>query len=993
MGIVLILLLIAIVNSYGLHINSKTIEGKNRQGKKKVILNIRTDLNDIAPEKTLRYIPSKKQKPSKFGIPVIGSQINTSISLKDMECFENVCIIKINLEGAKGGKIHFLNLSVHKDEYILVRSGDGKVFYKYGESRNGSKLWSGVVPGNLIFIEYHFKDGKPKGSFFVDKVMYIWDLPFFKQNKGLPNPGGNPPCNAQDASCCPDQQCYQLFKDAVAVYTFTGSDGLEYICTGTLVANQSFNHDPIFLTARHCISTPEEAKSANFWFKYYDSGCKTEDAENNAILVSEATLIYSYNSGDTSLLRIDGSLRIDINNYFLAGVLFNEKPALGSEVFGFSHPVGFPLVYHAGVLEGLCKSDFFAYTTVCGVSDYNSFHVVWKEGGTAEGSSGSCLFYKLGNEWYCIGTLSFGEQPTPQCPPLNDYYADLSDFYNSNNIVREIFKSGLPDDKYEENDSLQSPYKINMACNQTESFPALVVKDLDPDFFYISLPKGCIAEINASFNHAWGDIDLFLYDSVGNLISSSETVNDFERLTYTFKDQGGIVLNVELMDDTYQEYLLEIITYNENEAPVCQVIINGDARYTNSTAVTLDIKVQDNVYDPTEIDICVYEEGKPCSSWQAFQSPYIFNVSAKDGTKIVNVAVRDPVGNIGNCQDSIELDITPPSGGTISVARTGIRTISISWSNFSDNISGLDHYILVYDTSSIPASCDEGNILYKGGDTSFIHNNINPGNTYHYRICAVDVAGNVSKGVLASITVENDPPIINSFIAQPTEGLMPLKVKFSWDIYDKENDQIKCEIDIGDNGLIDATINPCNYQGSYSFTFDNPGDYPVKLIVTDSAKNRVEALTTVKVFAPSPVNKPPFISYFDVYPTEGVAPLEVRVGYSVGDPDGDPLKCEIDFDSDGTPEFETEGCKVGNATFLYEEEGSYTLIFKVIDSMGNAESREVLISVLGKQEPVREEEEENIVENLFGCTNTGSFMAVLLIFMGILVFKRLKLII
>ncbi len=997
MGKLLFLLMVIIAgNSYGIAIKSKEVRSSDRKERKGLITHIiRKDLNAKAPVKIIKLDLKPGKEPLKKGIPVVGRSIETNIRLSDMLCNNNVCIIKIRLEDAKAGKVHLNRVRLRRGEYIIVRSFAGDVIYKYGY-RSFSKrysLWSGIIPYRDIYIEYHYKGPPPTGTFVIDKVSYIWDLPYKRQQP--PDPIDNPPCNAKDAVCCDGQTCFQPFKEAVALYLFTGKDGFEYICSGTLVANKALNHDPLFLTARHCISTQQEAESATFWFKYYNSTCNPidSDAKRNAVFVPHATLLHAHFEGDTSLLRIDGSLKIDHNDYFLAGVLFNEIINIQSSVFGFSHPAGNSLIYHAGTLTGRCISDFLLpEAKACDLFlPYNSFRTEWKEGGTAGGSSGSCLFYQKGPEWYCIGTLSFGDPPSYQCPPQIDYYADLSFFYNTSLTVISIFEYGLRDDIYEDNDTLQSATSLQFNCGDSLNIPSLIVKDMDPDFFAIPVKKGCTLDINVSFKHIWGDIDITLFDPSGSVLANSNTINDFEIVKYTAIKNETVILNVNLVDDTFQEYMIDIVSSYENEPPTCTAIINDDARYTNSTTVSVNIQVQDNVFSPSELEICVYEFGSACNGWKSFSSPHTLQLSNTEGEKAVVVEVRDPAGNQSSCQDTIALDTTPPAGGTISAIRTDLDQITVSWNSFTDNLSGISHYILVYDTTAPPTNCNEGTIIFQGNQTSFVHENIVPGNIYYYRVCAVDMAHNISSGVSVFINIDNAPPVINSFTATPTEGFAPLTVKFSWDISDKENDPLFCEIDIGDNGLVDVAINNC-MPPSYSFTFVNSGNYPVRLIVSDSANNRTEAIVNVSVNDLKPVNKPPFISYLDVYPTEGMAPLKVRVGFSVGDPDKDSLKCLIDFNGDGKYEFNKDDCSSGNAVHIYKAKGYYTLVFMVVDTVGNKEIKEAPINVIGDDIPLDKEKEEKDMLRIFGCNQGIGSLYWMFILVSILSARRLKLI-
>ncbi len=97
-------------------------------------------------------------------------------------------------------------------------------------------------------------------------------------------------------------------------------------------------------------------------------------------------------------------------------------------------------------------------------------------------------------------------------------------------------------------------------------------------------------------------------------------------------------------------------------------------------------------------------------------------------------------------------DTAAPVDGTLT-ATPGNAQVALSWSNFTDVISGIASYKLVYGTTPIPANCTSGTTLYTGLGTAFTHTNLASGTPYYYRVCATDLAWNTSPGADASITL------------------------------------------------------------------------------------------------------------------------------------------------------------------------------------------------------------------------------------------------
>ncbi|MBI4689048.1 MAG: fibronectin type III domain-containing protein, partial [Nitrospirae bacterium] len=211
----------------------------------------------------------------------------------------------------------------------------------------------------------------------------------------------------------------------------------------------------------------------------------------------------------------------------------------------------------------------------------------------------------------------------------------------------------------------------------------------------------------------------------------------------------------------------------DTTAPTGSISINIGAAYTSSTYVTLTLSASDAVgitgyYVSTSSSTpSASATGWTSISWGTiFNASISYNLSSGDGTKTIYVWYKDSAGNVSSTySDSIVLDTTAPTDGTFSVT-PGNSQIELSWGGFSDALSGIGSYTIVYSTNSTPGSCSSGTSIYSGTNTLYTHTGLTGNTTYYYRLCATDNAGNTSKGTIAS--AQPKTPDINVTLTPPS---------------------------------------------------------------------------------------------------------------------------------------------------------------------------------------------------------------------------------
>ena len=251
----------------------------------------------------------------------------------------------------------------------------------------------------------------------------------------------------------------------------------------------------------------------------------------------------------------------------------------------------------------------------------------------------------------------------------------------------------------------------------------------------------------------------------------SETYNTITTLTLAAAQNSGSVFagwagcTPSLIDPktcsvTVDQNITATATFETDTfPPTGSIVINGGEEATKSTSATLTFTASDDSGNP--IQMCI-SNTTSCSSWITFVSSKTWTLTYGNGKKTVYVWFKDKWGNTNPTpySDTIFIDTTAPANGTVR-GTPGNTQVSLNWLGFSDAVSGIGSYKVVYSTGSYPPySCSSGTSIYSGTDTSFIHTGRTNGTTYSYRVCAMDKAGNVSSGATVSVRPipETNPP-------------------------------------------------------------------------------------------------------------------------------------------------------------------------------------------------------------------------------------------
>jgi hypothetical protein len=188
----------------------------------------------------------------------------------------------------------------------------------------------------------------------------------------------------------------------------------------------------------------------------------------------------------------------------------------------------------------------------------------------------------------------------------------------------------------------------------------------------------------------------------------------------------------------------------EYDAPTASITLNDGEAWTGNRNVSVQASAVDTNSVATQ---CISDNSTTCTRWQAFQTRATVNLGAAQGTHVVRAWYKDPYGNATPTPASatIQLDTAAPTNGTVSITGSDER-LDLELAGFSDGGSGLASYVVASGGTRAPTTCARGTTVttVPASTTSIALTGLVNGETYTYRVCAIDAVGNESTGVIVS---------------------------------------------------------------------------------------------------------------------------------------------------------------------------------------------------------------------------------------------------
>ncbi|MHC4108254.1 MAG: hypothetical protein ACYSTY_09250, partial [Planctomycetota bacterium] len=475
-------------------------------------------------------------------------------------------VADIAARDAIGLRLHFTGMNLPDGAEVVVYGFEPGLglrgpYASQGALGDGS-LWTGTVLGERARIEYFVPAGAAGGNpdvpFAVDSIQHIY-VDFFRRGEGGGGAGG---------ACHNDPTCFPAWDDvadSVGLVQFTDDGGGGFICSGQLLSTVIADQTPYYLTAAHCINSSSEAASAEIFWRFETMTCN--GAPFLGPTSSFCSLADTYGSADESLLLVEGTLPTGM---FWSGWQ-TSQPAQGTASACIHHPLGdYKRISFGSKIN----------TPNCGGSSTNFVRASWTDGVTEGGSSGSGLWRDSNKLLYA--TLTCGASSCSN-PNGDDSFGRFDRAYTAGGF--SVSLAAGSDDGFEDNDTCAAPGPMPFGV-----FANQVVKSTDEDWYVVALPSVTTLDVDLTFTHAFGDIDMELFDACGgSLVSSASSNTNNESLTYTnLGATGNFYLRIFLDTDTRNTYTLITSIDLVNDDCANAVIVGAGVHGISNVGATTD---------------------------------------------------------------------------------------------------------------------------------------------------------------------------------------------------------------------------------------------------------------------------------------------------------------------------------------------------------------------------------------------------------------------
>lgn len=247
-------------------------------------------------------------------------------------------------------------------------------------NKSHGKFATELVKGDEIVLEYYEPSHVTRaGEISISRVVHAYRN-FFK---GMSKSSLNKITGFGDSGACNNNvHCEEAadWQDEVRSVGMIVLDNGTRLCTGSLINNVKENYAPYFLTANHCLEG--DLDTWVIWFNYESSSCNNPQQEPTAQTLVGASLKANNSASDFALLILDETPPLDYNVYYNGWSNINTAP---SSSVCIHHPSG-------DIKKISYEDDQATSSSWAGTPENSHWRVVWDDGTTEGGSSGSPLY-------------------------------------------------------------------------------------------------------------------------------------------------------------------------------------------------------------------------------------------------------------------------------------------------------------------------------------------------------------------------------------------------------------------------------------------------------------------------------------------------------------------------------------------------------------------------------------------------------------------------
>ena len=328
---------------------------------------------------------------------------------------------RIHSLGAVGQRVHVQRIKLPQDATLVLynTAQPGEAYDLRDAAYPGcGDVWSPTCFGESVTLECYVPDGSETVSFEVDRIAHM-----YKSLDALPWAKAAGACNL-DVACYPEWATTALGVAGLGTIGVTGT----LWCTGSLVVDTDPATDiPYVLTANHCVGGQGEASSLELYWLYQADSCGGT--------VPDPATVPRTTGGATYLMGAGGTGYTGEGNDFTF-MRLSQAPPGGLAYLGWS-TLAPPLATEVTCVHHP-RGDYkrISFGTLTNIdNEFNTLYheVVWHDGTTEPGSSGSPMF--LTDTQQIIGQLWGGQ--------ASCYYLDGPDYYGRFDVTFPIIQSLL----------------------------------------------------------------------------------------------------------------------------------------------------------------------------------------------------------------------------------------------------------------------------------------------------------------------------------------------------------------------------------------------------------------------------------------------------------------------------------------------------------------------------------------------------------------------